>query len=182
MLKLGENCVQNAFACLSQERRRKRYHCMIKCHLSKHKPIYIIVLRFFSLSFCLQTPWKVFSWINIWEMSDGVWQKCHFNSQFHIKYEPSFYTLISVYWFYLRSETQCCFCGRNALVKQFISHFQHAISHQLESNRLFITFFSFSPADSHTGNGKTWKKQSSVPSRENIDFINVFDDLVTNED
>lgn len=27
-------------------RNRKRYHCMIKCHLSKHKPIYIILLPF----------------------------------------------------------------------------------------------------------------------------------------
>lgn len=155
MLKLGENCVQNAFACLSQERRRKRYHCMIKCHLSKHKPIYIIVLHFFSLSVshsASKRHERFSSWINIWKKSDGVWQKCHFNSQFHIKYKPSSYTLISVYWFYTRPlKTQCCFCGRNGdfffLVKQFISHFQHVFFTSVRFLffllRFFPLFFSF---------------------------------------
>lgn len=147
-------------------RNGKRYHCMIKCHLSKHKPIYIIVLPFrlqhwAFLFFSLP-------WINIWETSDGVWQKCHFNSQFHIKYEPNFYTLISVYWFCsprptpssmfpLRSKRWAFFPTRQAIHFPFSTYYFTSATF----------FFSFGYLNRKGRIGKDWWKcENNIDSND----------------
>lgn len=122
------------------------------------------LLQYCTPFFCYRN-----SWINIWETSDGVWQKCHFSSQFSIKYEASCYTLISVYWFhwmesirhtqniYFHPSARCFLCGRVGefqihfplFLSQFVSNFHHA-------QFLFLLRVLFSNIDEVKG---WWKLQ-----------------------
>lgn len=87
---------------------------MIKCHLSEGKPIYIIVLRFFISLYLESFRSRPFS-------PEPIFGKCLMECDrnaistldSNIKYEASFYTLISVYWFHFDLELKCFPCGRS---------------------------------------------------------------------
>lgn len=111
---------------------------MIKCHLSKRGSKQKTHLHYCASLFFHHNRLDFFfiPWTNIWKKSDGVWQKCHFDSQFFVEYEPHFSTLMWVYWFHT-------FIGSSATLplrsksRVFRFHFNLFGSHHL-----FITLFS----------------------------------------
>lgn len=129
-MELGENCAATAL------RWGISLHDKLPSIKTKRTvPVYIIAAstptfhrRFDSLTFFAAR----LSWINIWKMSDGVWQKMPFQLSIPRRIWTAFLHFnISLLVFIVTAS----WCGR--ICEQFISHFHRVIPHQIA----FITLF-----------------------------------------